>query len=61
MTTMLMKTREYIEGDEVGEYLGIDRDEYDVYEKTGTFSIDAKNASSHFSMKTHSRGDNLKA
>jgi len=59
MTTMLIKHKDYIKGDEVGEFLGIDRDEYDTHEKHGTFSLDAKNPSSRYSMSTHSRDDNL--
>jgi len=61
MTTMLFKNKQYIAGDEVGEYLGIDRDEYDVFEKEGTMCLDDEDVSLHLSMKTHTRGDNLTA
>jgi len=58
-TTMLLKTKDYVKGDEVGEFLGIDRDEYSTHLAHGTFSLDAKNPSNRYSMSTHSRDDNL--
>jgi len=57
--TMLLKHKEYIYGDEVGEEMGFDRDEYDSHEQHQTFSLDKTDPSFRYSMKGHTRDDNL--